>query len=83
MARLKSNGAIAGSTLTLSRAIRFATYTAGVDIWLALHAATARPAALLGRTDIGVLVPGAYADLVVESSALQVQHVFRRGQQVR
>lgn len=83
VARLKSNGSIAGSTLTLSRAIRFATYTAGVDIWLAIHAATARPAAVLGRTDIGVLSPGTYADLVVESSALQVQHVFRRGQQVR
>ncbi|MCV0022178.1 amidohydrolase family protein, partial [Mobiluncus curtisii] len=80
---LKSNGSIAGSTLTMSRAVRFATYTAGVDIWMALHAATARPAAVLGRTDIGVVAPGAYADLVVESSALRVQQVFRRGQQVR
>lgn len=83
VARLKSNGAIAGSTLTLSRAIRFATYSAGVNMWLVLHAATSRPAALLGRSDIGRLIPGAFADMVVESTSLQVQHVFRRGVQVR
>lgn len=83
VARLKTNGSIAGSTLTLSRAIRFATYDAGVDMWLALHAATARPAALMGRKDIGVLAVGAYADMAVESPALHIEHVYRRGQQVR
>ncbi|MDD7384793.1 MAG: N-acetylglucosamine-6-phosphate deacetylase [Actinomycetaceae bacterium] len=84
IARLKSNGAIAGSTLTLSRAVRFATFTAGVDTWLALHAATARPAQLLGRdAEIGRIIPGAYADLVVESPTLHVQHVIRRGEQVK
>lgn len=83
VARLKSNGSIAGSTLTLSRALRFATYTAGVDMWLALQSATSRPATLLERSDIGTLTPGAYADMVVESADLHVQHVFRRGQQIR
>ncbi|WP_226345727.1 N-acetylglucosamine-6-phosphate deacetylase [Agilicoccus flavus] len=64
VARVRSTGAIAGSTLTLDRAVAFAVREAGVGLEAALRAATQVPAARLGRTDVGVLAPGARADLV-------------------
>lgn len=62
VARLAS-GAIAGSTATLSRAVRVAV-GAGIPLADALTAATATPAAMVGLGDIGRLVPGARADLL-------------------
>lgn len=59
VARLVEGGAIAGSTLTMDRAVQFAVHEAGVELSDALAAATSTPAAVLGRTDVGVLAPGA------------------------
>lgn len=65
VARVVATGAIAGSTLTLSRALDFCVRRAGVDLAAALAAATAHPARALRRDDLGVLAAGARADLVV------------------
>ncbi len=48
VARLASNGAIAGSTLTMDRAVRYAVQTAGLPLDDVVEAATATPARLLG-----------------------------------
>ncbi|MBB2900570.1 N-acetylglucosamine-6-phosphate deacetylase [Kineococcus radiotolerans] len=75
VARLADGGTIAGSTLTLDRALRHAVTVAGLDLDDALAALTATPAALLGRGDVGHLEPGARGGAVVLDDALEVQRV--------
>lgn len=76
VARLVEGGAIAGSTLTMDRAVQFAVHEAGVELSDALAAATSTPAAVLGRTDVGVLAPGARADMVVLDADVRVREVL-------
>jgi len=73
------DGPIAGSTLTLDRALRYAVHTAGVPLDVALDALTRVPADVLGRADLGRIAAGARADLVVLSPELQVTRVLRAG----
>ena len=82
VARLVEGGAIAGSTLTLDRAIQFCVRQAGVDVGSALRAATSRPAQVLGRTDIGSLRVGTRADIVALDLDLEVKMVVYRGDTV-
>jgi N-acetylglucosamine-6-phosphate deacetylase len=63
-----ANGALAGSTLTMDRAVRVCV-DAGIPLGDALRMASATPAAVLGEA--GVLAPGAPADLVVLDADLQ------------
>ncbi len=67
-------GRLAGSALTLDAAVRGAVEL-GVPLVEALLAATAVPAALLGRTDVGTLEVGEARDLVVLDDALHVSDV--------
>lgn len=83
VARLAGGGAIAGSTLTLDRAVRFCVEHAGIDLVDAVRAATLTPATVFGRDDIGRIAPGTYADLVVLGRGLGVEAVYRCGQLVR
>jgi len=82
VARLTGTDTIAGSTLTLSRAVQVAV-GAGVPLELALLAATAHPADYMGLSHVGRLQPGCLADLVVLDDALQVTRVMRHGQWCR
>jgi N-acetylglucosamine-6-phosphate deacetylase len=79
VARLASNGAIAGSTLTMDRAVRYAVQTAGLPVDAVVEAATATPARLLGLDDVGALEPGRRADLVHLDGDLAVVSVMRAG----
>jgi N-acetylglucosamine-6-phosphate deacetylase len=72
-------GSIAGSTLTMAAAVRFAVTCAGLPIEDVVLAATTTPAAMLGLDRVGSLEPGAWADLVVLDDDLQVERVMRRG----
>lgn len=74
-------GELAGSALTLDAAVREACLL-GIPLTAALIAATEAPADLLGRTDIGRLVPGAPADVVVLDDALAVRATYREGLEV-
>lgn len=82
VARLADGGAIAGSTLTLDRAVRFAVQSAGMPVAQAIRAATCYPAAMLRRSDIGDLAPGCRADLVVLGADLSVAQVMASGRWV-
>ncbi|MDO5712410.1 MAG: amidohydrolase family protein, partial [Micrococcales bacterium] len=62
---------------------RVSVRQAGVDPATVLTAATAHPAAAMGREDIGRFVPGALADVVVLDGDLEVTRVMRRGRWIR
>ena len=89
VARLASgsgSGAIAGSTLTMAAAVRHAVQQAGWPLALAVRAATAHPARMLGldgsngpRLPVGSIEPGFAADLVVLDDDLHVDRVMRDG----
>jgi len=75
-ARLADGGSIAGSTLTLDRALAFAVHAAGLELDAALAAVTTVPAALLGRPDRGHLEPGASGGAVLLDERLGVLRVL-------
>jgi N-acetylglucosamine-6-phosphate deacetylase len=79
VARLVTNGAIAGSTLTMASAVRFAVQSGGLPIEDAVRAATTTPATMLGLDRVGALRPGYRADLVVLDKQLDVLAVLDRG----
>ena len=73
-ARLVSNGAIAGSTLTMDSAVRRAIQVLGISPVVAVEAATLTPAKALGfdRTNpvtgvpLGLLAPGYAGDILLQ-----------------
>lgn len=65
--RLVGTPYLAGSAIDLASAVGNAVAFAGVSFEQAVRMASAQPAALLGRPDIGALQPGMPADLVVAS----------------
>lgn len=81
VARLRGTDTIAGSTLTLDRAVRNAV-SYGVPRTDAVEAATVVPATAIRRSDLGRLVPGARADVVLWDSCLHVRAVWRDGMRV-
>lgn len=72
------DGTLAGSTLTLDRAVRVCT-AAGIDLADAVHAATRAPAQVVGRTDLGIMSPGMRGDLVALDRDGTVEQVWRAG----
>ena len=78
IARLREGEGMAGSTLSLARAVRTAV-ACGVPLVDAVHAATAAPADAMGWTDRGRLRAGARADLVGLDEDLLVRDVLHAG----
>ncbi len=72
-------GAIAGSTLTMDAAVRFAVRPAGLPLLEVVHAASTAPARAWGLSDVGALETGRRADLVVLDARLEVVRVMRAG----
>ncbi len=77
VARLANGGSIAGGTSRLLDVVR-RQVSAGLDPVQLVAAASVRPAAVLGRLDVGLAV-GNPADLVVTDAAWQPQQVMRAG----
>jgi N-acetylglucosamine-6-phosphate deacetylase len=75
-------GAIAGGTARLVDVVR-RTVAAGVPLPDAVLAATATPAAMLGLTDVGSLLPGMRADVLVTDTGIVPLAVLRAGVWVR
>ncbi len=79
VARLVEGGAIAGSTLTMDRAFRFAV-EAGVPVEDTVLMASTNPARLLGLSErVGAIAAGLDADLVVLDDAFARTAVMSRG----
>jgi N-acetylglucosamine-6-phosphate deacetylase len=72
-------GRLAGSDLTMLAAVRN-LHGLGVALEDALTAATAVPARIAGRPDLGCLAPGAPADIVVLDDRLEVRRVIVGGE---
>lgn len=73
------DGQLAGSALSLLSAVRN-LHALGVPLEQALSAATAVPAALCGRPELGELKPGSPADVVVLDGGLAVKRVLVDGE---
>lgn len=91
-ARLVSNGAIAGSTLLLEKAVQRAVLELGFDAADAVEAATLTPARALGLdrpnpvtgSPLGLVAPGYAADLLLSDPATwRVEEVWCAGRKVR
>jgi N-acetylglucosamine-6-phosphate deacetylase len=67
-----ADGTLAGSTLSLDRAVRNLVAYAGPPLAEAVRTVTAAPAAVLGLADRGVVAPGAVGDLVLLTPAGEV-----------
>ncbi|MGB7963432.1 MAG: N-acetylglucosamine-6-phosphate deacetylase [Propionicimonas sp.] len=78
VARL-TDGALAGSTLTMDEAVRRAVRNVGLPVPIAVAAATEVPARAIGRADLGRLEPGGAADVLVLGPDLHVERVWAGG----
>jgi N-acetylglucosamine-6-phosphate deacetylase len=76
-----ADGTLAGSALTMDRALRN-FLELGLDLEDAARRLSSLPAAYLGQDDCGRIVPGARADLVVVNSACQLLQVYVGGEPI-
>lgn len=75
------DGTLAGSALSMNAAVRNMSDLAGVPLLECIRMATATPARVLGLQDeIGVLEPGARADIAVCNADMSVWKVFVGGE---
>ena len=82
VSRLVVGDSLAGSTLTMERAVAGAV-RAGAEPAVAVAAATATPARVLGLQDeVGSVAPGLRADLVALDDDFAVTEVWRAGERV-
>jgi N-acetylglucosamine-6-phosphate deacetylase len=76
---MREDGVFAGTVLTMLDAVRN-LHALGIPFEEAVGAATAVPARILGRSDLGVLEPGAAADIVVLDDRLEIERVVCGGE---
>ena len=74
-----ADGTLAGADLTLPRAVKVLVEEVGIAAERALAMASAIPAAVIGRGDLGHLRPGARADMVHLSPDWALRGVWRGG----
>lgn len=77
----RSDGRLAGAVRPLAWGVRLLVEL-GVPVVEAVAAATSVPARVLGRSDVGVLVPGRPADVVVLDDSFAVVRVLQGGKEV-
>jgi N-acetylglucosamine-6-phosphate deacetylase len=75
---MRGDGVFAGTVLTMHDAVRN-LHGLGVPLSAAIGAATVVPARIIGRPDLGVLEPGARADIVVLDDRLDIAQVIAGG----
>ncbi|MBR2143343.1 N-acetylglucosamine-6-phosphate deacetylase [Anaerovibrio sp.] len=78
-----ADGTIAGSILTMDRAIYNYAANLNIPVWQAVESATMTPARALGLDHIvGSLSPGKYADMVIFDERVNIAMTFRGGKVV-
>lgn len=77
-----ADGTLAGSTLTMDRALRNLVDTLGLSLADASRRTATHAAAFLGLADRGQLVPGAWADAVLLDRDLQLRAVYVEGEAI-
>jgi N-acetylglucosamine-6-phosphate deacetylase len=75
----REDGVLAGTVLTMIDAVRN-LHALGIGFEDAIGAATAVPARIVGRPDLGVLEPGGVADIVVLDDRLEISNVLCGGE---
>ena len=75
------DGTLSGSGLTMAAAVRTCAGL-GIPVETVLRSATSIPASVLGRSDVGTLLPGGLADLVWFDDSLRVRAVWMDGRPV-
>ena len=75
---MREDGVLAGTVLTMADAFRN-LHALGVPFEEAVDAATAVPARIIRRPDLGVLEPGSRADVVVLDDRLDIAQVIAGG----
>lgn len=79
--RCMANGKLAGSILTMDKAVKNAMRFANLDLQKALRPATLNPAKASG-TSCGILKPGVQADFLVLSNTGELQKTILRGAEI-
>ena len=80
----KEDGTLAGSTLTMFKAIKNMMKFTGIPLEDAVSMASLNPAKVVGLSHItGSIQPGKRADLVVIDGSMEIKMVFCRGKLVR
>ena len=77
-APMREDGTLAGTVLTMIEAVRN-LHALGIPFEQAVGAATEVPARFLARRDVGLLEPGALADVVILDDRLEIEAVLRAG----
>jgi N-acetylglucosamine-6-phosphate deacetylase len=75
----REDGVLAGTVLTMIDAVRN-LHALGISFEDAVGAATLVPARIVGRPDLGILEPGAAADVVVLDDRLEIVNVVCAGE---
>jgi N-acetylglucosamine-6-phosphate deacetylase len=75
----REDGVLAGTVLTMIDAVRN-LHALGISFEDAVGAATTVPARIVGRSDLGILEPGAAADIVVLDDRLEIVNVVCAGE---
>jgi N-acetylglucosamine-6-phosphate deacetylase len=76
---MREDGVLAGTVLTMIDAVRN-LHALGIPFEAAVGAATAVPARIVGRADLGVIEPGGPADVVVLDDSLEIVRVLCAGE---
>jgi N-acetylglucosamine-6-phosphate deacetylase len=76
---MREDGVLAGTVLTMIEAVRN-LHALGISLEDAVGAATAVPASIVGRSDLGTLEPGGAADVVVLDDRLDIVNVLCAGE---
>ncbi|PZE20209.1 N-acetylglucosamine-6-phosphate deacetylase [Paenibacillus xerothermodurans] len=84
VARLREGGNLAGSTLTMIDAFRFAVRQAGISVEHASRMASGNPARKLGIDHFtGAIEPGRQADVLLLDHELELQRVWIHGRTIQ
>lgn len=79
---VNAEGTLSGSALSMIQAVKNCVLYGGIPLDEALRMASTYPAKLIGRKDLGILKPGARADLLVFDDRLNLEEVFYEGEPV-